>query len=92
LPRRYRPPTRRRKLKKQNIFGEIEAPSYEGAVGPASPPPPAAAAVEVPVRDEREHQPTHIARDHSYVLADLRRVALIVGFILAGLIITAILR
>ena len=91
MPRRYRPPTRRRKLKKQAPFGEIEAPSYEGAVAPASPPPPAAA-VDVPVRDEREHRPTHIARDHTYVLADLRRVALIVGFILAGLIITAILR
>jgi len=91
LPRRYRPPTRRRKLKKQTPFGEIEAPSYQGAVAPASPRPPAAA-MEVPVRDEREHLPTHIARDHSYVLADLRRVALIVGFIMAGLIITAILR
>jgi len=90
LPRRYRPPTRRRKLKKQSPFGEIEAPSYQGAVAPASPRPPAA--IDVPVRDEREHRPTHIARDHTYVLADLRRVALIVGFILAGLIITAILR
>ena len=90
MPRRYRPPTRRRKLKKQSPFGEIEAPSYQGAVAPASPP--RAAAVQIPVRDEREHQPTHIARDHSYVLADLRRAALIVGFILAGLIITAILR
>jgi len=90
LPRRYRPPTRRRKLKKQSPFGEIEAPSYQGAVAPASPR--RAAAMEIPIRDEREHQPTHIARDHSYVLADLRRVALIVGFILAGLIITAILR
>jgi hypothetical protein len=90
LPRRYRPPTRRRKQKKQSPFGEIEAPSYEGAVAPASPARPAA--VDVPVRDQREQQPTHIARDHSYVLADLRRVALIVGFILAGLIITAILR
>jgi len=91
LPRRYRPPTRRRKLKKQSPFGEIEAPSYQGAVAPVSPRRPAAA-IDVPVRDEREHQPSHIARDHTYVLADLRRVALIVGFILAGLIITAILR
>ena len=92
MPRRYRPPTRRRKQKKQSPFGQTEAPSYEGgAVAPASPPRPAAA-VDVPVRDQREQQPTHIARDHSYVLADLRRVALIVGFILAGLIITAILR
>ena len=90
MPRRYRPPTRRRKLKKQTPFGEIDAPSYQGAVAPASPRPPVA--IEVPVRDEREHRPTHIARDHTYVLADLRRVALIVGFILAGLIITAILR
>ena len=91
MPRRYRPPTRRRKLKKQSPFGEIEAPSYQGAVAPVSPRR-AAAAIDVPVRDEREHQPSHIARDHTYVLADLRRVALIVGFILAGLIITAILR
>ena len=91
MPRRYRPPTRRRKLKKQSPFGEIEAPSYQGAVAPVSPRRPAAA-IDVPVRDEREHQPSHIARDHTYVLADLRRVALIVGFILAGLIITAILR
>ena len=90
MPRRYRPPTRRRKLKKQSPFGEIEAPSYQGAVAPASPRPPAA--IDVPVRGEREHRPTHITRDHTYVLADLRRVALIVGFILAGLIITAILR
>ena len=89
MPRRYRPPTRR-KLKKQPPFGEVGVPSYEGAVAPASRPP--AAAVDVPIRDAREHQPTHITRDHSYVLADLRRVALIVGFILAGLIITAILR
>ena len=90
MPRRYRPPTRRRKLKKQTAFGDIEAPSYQGAVVPASPAPPASA-IEVPVQDERE-QTTHIARDHSYVLSDLRRIAFIVGFILAGLIITAILR
>ena len=90
MPRRYRPPTRRRKPKKQSLFGEIGAPSYEAAVAPASPPP--RAAVDVRVRDEREHQPAHIARDHTYVLADLRRVALIVGFIMVGLIITAILR
>ena len=91
MPRRYRPPTRRRKLKKQTPFGEVNAPSYEGAIAPVSPGP-VAAATEVPVRDERQHQPTHIARDHFYVLADMRRVALIVGFIMAGLIITAILR
>ena len=91
MPRRYRPPTRRRKLKKQSPFGEIEAPSYQGAVAPVSPRRPAAA-IDVPVRDEREHQPSHIARDHTYVLADLRRVALIVGFIMAGLILTAIFR
>jgi len=89
LPRRYRPPTRRRKLKKQSPFGEIEAPSYQGVVAPASPP---GAAVVIPVRDERERPPSHINRDHSYVLADLRRVALIVGFIMAGLILTAIFR
>jgi hypothetical protein len=34
----------------------------------------------------------HISRDHSYVLGELKAIGLIVAFILAGLIITAVLR
>ena len=89
MPRRYRPPTRRRKLKKR-LLEETPASSYEGALAPASSPPPVAAPVAVP--QERSSQPRHVARDYSYVAGDLRRIALIVAFIIAGLVITAILR
>ncbi len=93
MPRRYRPPNRRRKTKKQPLSGEPEAPSYEGAVAPVSspsppPPPPAPAAFA----KERSPEPRHISRDYSYVVSDLRRIALVVAFIIAGLVIAAILR
>jgi len=34
----------------------------------------------------------HIARDHSYVLGEVRLIALLMAFIIGGLVITAILR
>ncbi len=91
MPRRYRPPNRRRKMKRQPLSGEPEAPSDEGAVAPipSPPPPPAAPAA---FAGERSHEPRHISRDYSYVISDLRRIALIVAFIIAGLVIAAILR
>jgi len=46
----------------------------------------------VAVQQDRSAQGWHSARDHSYVLGDLRRVALIAAFISGGLVITAILR
>jgi len=46
----------------------------------------------VAVQQDRSAQGWHFVRDHSYVLGDLRRVALIAAFIIAGLVITAILR
>jgi hypothetical protein len=46
----------------------------------------------VAVRQDRSTQTRHIVRDHRYVLDDLRRVALIVVFIVGGLVITALLR
>ncbi len=90
LPRRYRPPTRRRKTKKQRLPEGTEPPSHSDAAASAPPSPP----VPPPVAVERE-RPTegqHVARDHSYVLGDLRRIGLIVTFITIGLVITAILR
>ena len=90
MPRRYRPPNRRRKIKRQPLSGEPEAPSYEGTVAPIPsppPPPPPAAFAE-----ERSSEPRHISRDYSYVVGDLRRIALIAAFIITGLVITAILR
>ncbi len=92
MPRRYRPPTKRRKPKKQRLPGETEDSSYGDAEAPAISPPPVAAPVAAPREPERPSQTQHIARDYSYVVTDLRRIALIVAFIVAGLVITAILR
>ncbi len=44
------------------------------------------------VQQDRSAQGWQLVRDHSYVLGDLRRIALIAAFIIAGLVITAILR
>ena len=47
----------------------------------------------VPVAVVRRHDTRHVmVRDHSHVLADLQLIALIVAFIMGGIIITAILR
>ncbi len=92
MPRRYRPPDRRRKPKKQRLPGEMEAPSYGEAEAPATSPPPVAPPIPVARDPERPSQAQHIARDYSYVIADLRRIAIIVAFIVVGLVITAILR
>ena len=90
MPRRYRPPTRRRKSKKDRLPAEGEAPTYEAAPGiapaPRAPVPPPA-----PPR-ERASEVRHIARDHSYVLGEIRRSGILVAFIIGGLVITAILR
>ncbi len=92
MPRRYRPPDRRRKQKKQRLPGEMEAPSYGEAEAPATSPPPVAPPIAVARDPERPSQTQHLARDYSYVVTDLRRIALIVAFIVVGLVITAILR
>ena len=85
MPRRYRPPTRRRKSKTQY------ADETAGAATPVSPP---AAPKPTPAASERAGAPIvrHIARDHAYVLGEIRLIALLVAFILGGLIITAIIR
>ena len=94
LPRRYRPPNRRRKIKRQPLSGEPVAPSSEGIVAPipSPPPPPPPPPAPAAFTGERSSEPRHISRDYSYVVSDLRRIALIVAFIIAGLVITAILR
>jgi hypothetical protein len=46
----------------------------------------------VAAREERSSQVRHIGRDYSYVRGELRRIALMVAFIVGGLLITAILR
>ena len=90
MPRRYRPPARRRKSKKERLQQEAAAPRDAAAAAPVSSPLPVSAPVAV--QQDRSAQGRHIVRDHSYVLGDLRRVALIAAFIIGGLVITAILR
>jgi hypothetical protein len=70
----------------------METPSYLDAEAPAAAPPPVAAPVAATRERERPSQTQHIARDYRHVVADLRRIALIAAFIIAGLVITAILR
>lgn len=90
MPRRYRPPARRRKAKKERLQRETAAPPGEGARVPVPPLVPASTAVAA--REERSSQVRHIGRDHSYVRGELRRIVLMVAFIIGGLLITAILR
>jgi hypothetical protein len=93
LPRRYRPPTRRRKSKTR--YGEDSTDVSSGdaslAAAPYSPPP-AASAPPVAADRSEPHIVRHIARDHTYVLGEVRLIGLLVAFIMGGLIITAILR
>ncbi len=90
MPRRYRPPERRRKSKKAVSSEETGAPTYGDAAAPAAttrawPAPPAS-------HQERSSRVWHIARDHSYVLGEVRLIGLLTAFITGGLLITAILR
>ena len=89
MPRRYRPPTRRRKGKRVPL--EEAAAAAEGMAVAAEPPArPAPAAVPIergPARPEK-----HISRDYSYVLGEVRLIAILVAFIVGGLVITAVFR
>jgi hypothetical protein len=87
MPRRYRPPTRRRKSKERP--GEAVPPSPYAAE-PAAPAPRPAAPAGAEHRDG--HAVRHISRDHTYVLDEMKRIAFLVTFIVGGLVITAILR
>ncbi len=105
MPRRYhRPPqAKKRKARKTPIPYAFEAPEVaveaeDGGLPLAETEDEAAEAVG-PVRVERPRQASeatpavaHIARDYSYVKAEVVRILLVAGFLLLGLIITAILR
>jgi len=62
-----------------------------GAVGTADA---GVAAVAAPTEPAARPEPRqqHLARDHRYVLHEIRRIAMIGGLIIAGLVLTAILR
>lgn len=94
MPRRYRPPTRRRRSKSRDVERKPAAAAPDGSPAPTAEPAPSPAPPAWPRQAERSsgHVVRHIARDHAYVLAEVRLSALLVAFILGGLIITAILR
>jgi len=86
LPRRYQPGVKRRRTKKARSPGPLDIP----AVG--SPPEAArAAAVSVATAESPSRaEERHITRDYSYVIAEVRRVAIVAGFIIVSLILTAV--
>ncbi len=90
MPKRYRPPERRRKSKKAGSSQETAAPTYGDAAAPAPTmrawPAPSAAT------QERSSSTKHIARDHRYIQGELRLIGLLTAFITGGLLITAVLR
>jgi hypothetical protein len=108
LPRKYRPPAaRRRKAKKQAPYYVEPLPETspadagsDGASQQAIDELEAADAIERAPAVVESRQPEratgtqvrHIARDYSYVRAEVKRIALVGGFLILSLIITAILR
>ena len=68
----------------------LDVAEAEVAVAVAAPKP-------TPVQTHAADQPTataikHIAKDYSYVRAEVRRILLVAGFLIVSLIITALLR
>jgi hypothetical protein len=106
LPRKYRPPAaRRRKSKRPGpVFvepapedGDVPVSSLDEATTIARPveAPAAAPLREAPVETGSREVPTatkHIARDYSYVRAEVKRILVVAGFLIVSLIVTALLR
>ncbi|MFQ6019406.1 MAG: hypothetical protein ACE5KW_01465 [Dehalococcoidia bacterium] len=92
MPKRYRPPTRRRKKKQSR-------PNIPVAPVPPSVP---EEAVEEEVNKPAQAGPVagvtaapqsvrHIARDYSYVVIELRRIVPVIAIIIGGLIVAVAL-
>jgi hypothetical protein len=105
LPRKYRPPAARRRKSKRPApyFVEPVPQAGDGAVSSLDDSesalqveaPPALPSKEAPVGAGAKEAPPatkHIARDYSYVRAEIRRIVIVAGFLIVSLIITAILR
>ena len=94
MPRRYRPPTRRRKKRRgpPNIpLAPLPPPAVEetrqARAGELAQTPAAAASTAA------SSTARHVSRDYSYVLVELRRIALVIAIIVVGLLgATAALR
>ena len=106
MPRKYRPPAARRRKSKRPAPYFVEPAPADGDVAASSPDDGVAtierveAAAVAPTREAPSEVGTrggatatrHIARDYSYVRAEVRRIVLVGGFLIVSLIITALLR
>ena len=87
MPRRYRPPVKRRKTKKQSPSDILAQPlAPEEVVAPVVAPRAAVSTASPASRSETRH----VARDYSYVRGEIKRIAIVAGFIMISLVLTAI--
>ena len=87
MPRRYRPPVKRRKPKKRStadILAEPLAP--EEIAAPVVAPRTAVSTVAPASRSEIKH----ITRDYGYVRTEIVRIVLVAGFIVISLVLTGV--
>ena len=108
MPRKYRPPAaRRRKSKRPAPYyieplpedGDGVSPAADEAVSTIEP-----AETSAPVLEARPDEPAlrtgsraatavrHLSRDYSYVRAEVKRIVLVAGFLVLGLIVIALIR
>lgn len=87
MPRRYRPPAKRRKAKKLSVR-DVASPLQETENTLPSPAPAAASAPTLTAI--RQTEAKHVTRDYSYVIGELRRIVLLIAFIVVSLVLTAV--
>jgi hypothetical protein len=106
LPRKYRPPARRRKTQKTIPYDFQQADQSQAADGAEEAAEASSVAVGIaeaepePQIDEQPLPPTdtqarggrHITRDYSYVRSEIIRIVAIAGFLIVALAITAYFR
>jgi len=86
LPRRYRPPAKRRKSRELSVR-DVASPLPEVETVPDSTPGAASAPTLTALR---QTEVRHVTRDYSYVMGELRRIVLLVAFIVVSLMLTAV--
>ncbi len=97
MPRKYhRPPAAKRRKRKTVTYQFPVAPEPEAGAAPELDT--AVAELEYEPEEEAAAGPSHaaggrhITKDYSYVRAEVLRILLIAGFLMASLVVTAILR
>lgn len=98
MPRKYRPPAKRRAARKTTVpYAFDPGPEDGGSVDFVDNE--AEFEVEEPIvaatssaRFARGTPLTHLTRDYGYVRAEVLRIAVVAGFLIISLVITSILR